>query len=110
MQSKIFTIRFSQEQFERLSNDAVKCSMSLGELIRYRIGFESKSNTRQIIFLLNKTSNNINQIAKGLNTANLSGRLHHLAYTQALARLSILQNDFKLFYDLIKQGKIENAD
>lgn len=45
MQSKIFTVRFSAEQFERLSNEAIESSMKLGELIRYRLGFESISNT-----------------------------------------------------------------
>ena len=109
MQSKIFTIRFSQEQFNRLSDDAAKSNMNLGELIRYRIGSENKYDIKRIIFLLNKTSNNINQIAKGINTANLSGKLNQLAYAQALGNLAVVQNDFKLFYDLIKQGN-KNVD
>lgn len=105
MQSKIFTIRFSPEQFDRLSDEARESSMKLGELIRYRLGFESISNTRQIIFLLNKTSNNINQIAKGINIANLTNRVNDSIYTQTLFRLAVVQNDFKLFYDLIKSNK-----
>jgi hypothetical protein len=108
MQSKIFTVRFSVEQFERLSNEAIESSMKLGELIRYRLGFESISNTRRIIFLLNKTSNNINQIAKGINIANLTGSVNDSIYNKILLRLAIVQNDFKLFYDLIKSNK--NAD
>ena len=105
MQSKIFTIRFNQEQFDRLSNEAIESGMKLGELIRYQLGFESKSNTRQVIFLLNKTSNNINQIAKGINIANLSNRVNNSIYNQILFRLAVVQNDFKLFYDLIKSNK-----
>ena len=108
MQSKIFTIRFSQEQFNCLSDEANESGMKLGELIRDRLGFASKSNIRRIIFLLNKTSNNINQIAKGINIANLAGRVSNSTYTQILARLAVVQEDFKIFYNLIENNK--NAD
>ena len=108
MQSKIFTIRFNPQQYDKLLAAANEYGMTLGELIRYKLRFESKLNTRRIIFLLNKTSNNINQIAKGINIANLSYKVDNCTYTQILARLSIIQNDFKDVYSLIKQNK--NAD
>lgn len=108
MHSKIFTIRFSPEQFDRLSDEATESGMKLGELIRDRMGFASKSNIRRIIFLLNKTSNNINQIAKGINIANLAGRVNNPTYTQILVRLAIVEDDFKIFYNLIESNK--NAD
>ncbi len=105
MQSKIFTIRFSPQQYESLYEEADEYGMSLGELIRYRLGFESKLNTRRIIFLLNKTSNNINQIAKGIHIANLAHKVNNFTYTQTLARLSIVQNDFKNVYAMMKNTK-----
>lgn len=108
MQSKIFTIRFNLRQYKDLSGEANDHDMNLGELIRYRLGFENKSNTKRIIFLLNKTSNNINQIAKGINIANLKKRIDNFTYAQTLSRLSVVQNDFKVFYTLIKGTK--NAD
>ena len=104
MQSKIFTIRFSPKQYTNLSAKADEYGMGLGELIRYRLGFDSKVNTRKIIFLLNKTSNNINQIAKGINTANLAHKVSNSTYTQALSMLSSIKNDFKNFYALVKNN------
>jgi len=105
MQSKIFTIRFNPEQYKNLSDEANGYGMSLGELIRYKLGFESKLSTRKIIFLLNKTSNNINQIAKGINIANLAHRVNNFTYTQTLARLAIIQNDFRNIYELVRSNK-----
>ena len=108
MQSKIFTIRFTPEQFGQLSAEADGYGMALGELIRYRLGFESKTNTKRIIFLLNKTSNNINQIAKGINIANLTNRLDNFTCAQTLAKLAIVKDDFKNIYNLVKE--IKNAN
>lgn len=108
MQSKISPIRFNPEQFSKLSNEAHEYRMSFSELVRYKLGFESKTNTRKIIFLLNKTSNNINQIAKGINIANLKNNLDNHTYTQSLARLAIVQTDFKNIYNLIKVIKDVN--
>lgn len=108
MQSKIFTLRFTPEQFNQLSAESDADGMKLGELIRYRLGFESKTHAKQMIFLLNKTSNNINQIAKGINIANLHGKLDTGTYTQALDRLAGITIDFKNIYSLVKE--VKNVD
>lgn len=108
MQSKIFTIRFSPDQFNKLTSEADQHGMVLGELIRYKLGFESNTNTKRMIFLLKKTSNNINQIAKGINIANLNNRLDNFTYTQALARFAVIKDDFKSIYNLIKVVKNAN--
>lgn len=108
MQSKIFTIRFTPEQFSKLSGEANEYGMNLSELVRYRLGFESKINTRKIIFLLNKTSNNINQIAKGINIANLNNRIDNSVSVQVSVKLTGVFNEFKKIYDLMKS--IKNAN
>jgi len=108
MQSKIFTIRFNSKQFGDLSHEANQSKMKVGELIRHKVGFENKSNTKQIIFLLAKTSNNINQIAKGINIANLANRINDLIYTQTLARLALTRNEFNNIYTLMRGEKNAN--
>ena len=40
-----FLFLVDTNQFNNLSDEAAKYNMSLGELIRYKLGFESKSNT-----------------------------------------------------------------
>lgn len=108
MKEKIFTLRFNQEQFAGLFIEAKNTNMSLGELIRYKLGGERKSDIKRIIFLLNKSSNNINQIAKGINIANLANKINEFTYNQTLARLSIVQVDFNNIYMLIKELKNVN--
>lgn len=108
MQSKIFTIRFNSKQFDDLSNEANQSKMKVGELIRYKVGFENKANSKQIIFLLGKTSNNINQIAKGINIANLANRINDVIYTQTLARLALTRNEFNNIYTLMKKDQNAN--
>ena len=102
MQSKRFTLRFNPKQYQKLLDESDDYGINLSELIRYKLGLENKSDIRKVVFLLNKTSNNINQIAKGINIANLANRVDDFTYSQILARLSIIQNDFKTFYELIK--------
>ncbi len=108
MESKIFSIRFNRAQFNSLTNEATQQGIKLGKLIRNKLGIENKSDIRRIIFLLNKTSNNINQIAKGINIANLSNRVNDNMYIQVLTKLSLIQNDFKTFYNLVKNIKNDN--
>ena len=108
MKSKRFTLRLTPTQHVTLAIEAKVNNMELSEFMRYKFGFERKSDMDRAIFLLNKSSNNINQIAKGINIANLAQKVNEFTYTQTLARLAIVQQDFTNIYNLIKN--IKNAN
>lgn len=108
MKSKIFTIRFNQLQFAQLALEAQNSNINLGELIRYKMGLIKKSEMDRALFLLHKTSNNINQIAKGINIANLAKKVNDFTYTQTLARLAIVQTEFKNIYNLVQEIRDAN--
>lgn len=57
---------------------------------------------RKLIYLFNKASNNLNQLAHAANTANLAGRATPAMYAGILAELQTLA-------DLMKEA-INNAD
>lgn len=108
MKSKIFTLRFNQIQFKQLALEAKNNHVNLGELVRHKIGFPKKSEIERAIFLLHKSSNNINQIAKGINIANLTKKVNDFTYSQVLSRLSIVQADFKNIYTSMQEIKHAN--
>jgi len=108
MKSKRLTLRLNPKQHATLSVEAKVSNMGLSEFMRYKFGFERKADIDRVIFLLNKSSNNINQIAKGINIANLAHKVNEFTYTQTLARLAIVQQDFTNIYNLIKN--IKNAN
>ena len=108
MLSKKCTFRLEQEKFKSLSTDADKQGIKLSELIRHKLGFENKSETKRIMFLLNKTNNNINQIAKGFNLAHSMNLINDADYNQALIRVAMLKNNFKNLYSLMDENKNAN--
>ena len=108
MQSKKCTFRLEQEKFKNLSTDADKQGIKLSELIRHKLGFENKSETKRIMFLLNKTNNNINQIAKGFNVAHSMNLINDATYTHALINVATVKNNFKNIYNLIEENKNAN--
>jgi antitoxin component of RelBE/YafQ-DinJ toxin-antitoxin module len=64
--------------------------------------FINKSLAKKIIFLYNKDSNNLNQLAKAANTANLSGKITNDVYIKYLYEVKNLTNEVKQLNSLIK--------
>ena len=108
MLSKKCTFRLEPEKFSNLSTDADKQGIKLSELIRYKLGFENKSDIKRIMFLLNKTNNNINQIAKGFSLAHSMNLINDTDYNQTLIRVAMLKNNFKNLYCLMDEKKNAN--
>ncbi len=101
--SRQFGFRLDDETAEIWEQKVAASGMKASEFFRIAV-IENKSNvvTRKsslnatdvqaILFLLNKQSNNINQIAKAINTDRISGVVSDMTYKKLLAQLEDLNS------------------
>jgi len=61
-------IRLTEAENKVLQDEAYALGITFSDLIRNKLGYPSKKQFQKYIFEMHKTGNNINQIAKALNT------------------------------------------
>lgn len=103
---KKFTLRIYESDKEKMEQLAYENKVSESELIRALIRSQKLTNNRELIdlkreenFLLRKLGNNVNQIAKGINTLLKSDFYKH----EQIEELEQLFQGFKDFVDVIAQ-------
>lgn len=100
MQFKKRTFRLPIQLDDNLLSEANAKEINISEHIRQKLGEHAKSELTEILHLLKKISNNVNQTAKALNIANLTGRIEPRRYEMAFASTHNLQ---KLFHQVISE-------
>jgi len=70
---KIISLRLSENEFEQIKSEAEKLGYTKSDFIRSILFkknrcLKNKKNTKKILFELNRIGNNLNQIAKYVNT------------------------------------------
>ena len=100
MKDKVINIRMSNELFNLLTLKAKAVGKSNSEFIREAIQEtevkqSNSKDTSKLIASLNQIGNNINQIAKSLNSAKLQNKLEDIDYKDLLNSLTISQRYLK---------------
>ena len=105
-------VRYTQEQRDTHQKKADSAGISLSEYLR-QAGDNAevyiKDNKVNIMAIseLNRYGNNLNQMAKAANKANLSGKLANDLYRQVVQRLKIYTDEVKALAQIVKmQGDI----
>jgi len=95
--NKVVTFRLSGDEHAAYSNKVTQSGMDSSAFFRECV-LQNKTTViakpgaslekRRMQFVINKTGNNLNQIATALNAANLADKVPNQAYQKALADLS----------------------
>lgn len=100
---KIITFRLSDSEYEPYEKKLKKLNMTKSSFFRevfitksdsVHIAKEKTQDNKRLLFLANKSSNNINQIAKKLNSAYRSGVVTEKVYLETLNNLISLERSF----------------
>lgn len=109
MKNCVLKTRVTEQEKLKFADQAACLMITESELLRQKLGEHSKSELTETLHLLKKISNNVNQIAKALNIANLTGRIEPRRYEIAFTSTYNLQKLFHKVLDefsKIKEGKI----
>ena len=96
MKTKMLRVRFDDNQWEELQRLAQKSGLSMSELVRDKMKHKTihnRKNAQEMIRATKQISNNVNQIAKWVNTHKSEiDRIHVLSY---LSKIMQQQNEIK---------------
>ena len=101
------SFRLSNEDAEKLKIITQDSGLSASGFIRKvilnnEINIIKKEDTIKVIYHLNKMGNNLNQIAHGINKAFLENIVTEELMEKYLRQLNMVQNQQRLFLDLLK--------
>ncbi len=100
MKNAVIKARVSMEKKHSVLAECALLEITESEYLRQKLGEHAKSELAEILHMLKKISNNVNQTAKALNIANLTGRIEPRRYEMAFASTHNLQ---KLFHQVISE-------
>ena len=105
--SESVIIRYTKEQKEFHQQKADKAKTSLSEFLRQagdnaEIIIKDESVILNTLEAINRIGNNINQMAKSANTANLSGKVSDDMLREHCFRLKLCTDELKTLYTIIK--------
>ncbi|EDU3770900.1 plasmid mobilization relaxosome protein MobC [Salmonella enterica subsp. enterica serovar Minnesota] len=101
--SKIITIRMTEEEYEKYQSVIAVTGVSRSDFFRRLITGKfdpnvhnniKKNNQRELLRLFNKSSNNLNQIAKKINTEYRNGFISESTYLRYLNILINIRDAF----------------
>jgi len=100
MKEKIVSIRLSEAEYQRAALQAIAANKKISQLFREAVNdteiqFNDAKDFASLIASLNWIGNNINQIAKVLNTANKQGALNDVDYDDINNNLLIIMHSIK---------------
>ncbi|KAB7684430.1 mobilization protein [Plesiomonas shigelloides] len=103
--TKYVGFRLKIEEYERFSAKATEANMTLIEYLREIITNDksivvakqpkASVDKRALLYLFNKTSNNMNQVAHLGNSANKGGVLNQKTFERILAALIVIRDQLK---------------
>ena len=105
-------LRYTEEQKKIHENKAKAAGISLSEYLRQagdnaEVYIKDNKISLMAISELNRFGNNLNQMAKAANKANLSGKLSNDLYWQFIQRLRIYTDEVHALSQIVKlQGDI----
>jgi hypothetical protein len=105
--NKVIIVRYTSEQKNILQQKADNAGLSLSEFLRQaadnaEIIVKDNSINLKMIYEVNKFGNNINQLAKAANIANLNGKISDKIYQQFIFKLKLYTDEIKSLTHLIK--------
>lgn len=101
--TEVISFRMAQKDFKKYEKQIRKSKMKPSKFFReilisksdkITLIQEEKADHSRLLFLANKTSNNVNQIAKRLNNAYRGGVVSEETFKDILNRLITLENSF----------------
>ena len=100
MKNKIVSVRLSEAEYQRAALQAEAANKKVSELFREAVNdseiqFNDAKDFASLIASLNWIGNNVNQIAKVLNTANKQGSLSDVDYSDIKDTLYIIMHNIK---------------
>jgi len=100
-------VRYNKEQKKYHQKKADKAQMSLSEFLRQsadnaEIIVKDNMVLMRVIEELNRIGNNINQMAKAANSANLSGKVSDEMLREFCFRLQLYTSEVKSLFTLVK--------
>ena len=103
----VVRVRYTQEHRDMHQKKADKAGLSLSEYLRQsgdnaEIFIKDNSINIRVIGELNRFGNNINQLAKAANKANLSGKVSDNLYLQILQRLRHFSDEVNALTQIVK--------
>lgn len=99
--NNVITFRLTDDEFLPIKTAIEKTNITKTEICRSiflseKFTFEVKENKpieySKLVFIFNKTSNNINQLAKNINTASKLGIVNNQQFSQLLNKLIIIES------------------
>ena len=105
-------VRYTQEQRDTHQKKADSAGISLSEYLRQagdnaEVYIKDNKVSLMAVSELNRFGNNLNQMAKAANKANLSGKLSNDLYRQFIQRLRIYTDEVHALSQIVKlQGDI----
>lgn len=112
--SELVAIRFRSEEIEPYLKTIEKIGVTKSEFFRQvilnnydkeRLEEDRESSYSKLLFYYNKTSNNINQIARRINTESLKGKISDSFLKEILNRLEMIDQSLLYGIEEFKNGK-----
>lgn len=110
----VITMRMSEEEYKPYSKSIEKLGISRSEFFRVLVtekfnpdihDKKKKKDAGTLIFYYNKTSNNLNQIARRVNTEVLTGKLNESLLNEILNKLDMINETLLSGIEDFKNGK-----
>lgn len=105
MKNKRIIFRVTEDEYKQFQEKVALSNMTASELLRTRILDErfvvvahqpkASVDKRALLYLFNKTSNNMNQIAHLGNSANKGGVLNQKTFERMLSALIVIRDQLK---------------
>lgn len=105
MKNKRIIFRVTESEYEVFKQKVAEANMTASELLRTRILQDewyvlakppkTSVDKRALLYLFNKTSNNLNQVAHLGNSANKGGVLNQKTFERILAALIVIRDQLK---------------
>ena len=110
-QTEVISFRLTKDEYEQFNDAISQSGLKRGPFFKGLVlsksnvvvqAVETKTVDRKLVFLFNKISNNINQLAKNSNRAHLTGLINTTHYKLLLNRLINIED---LLNNMIKNSK-----
>lgn len=104
--TKKVTFRFSENEYSKLLDHARNSGYNISEyfrniILKNKTTVVAKEDSIKIIYHLNKTGNNINQIAHGINRAFLNGKVSEDLFVKYLRELNFIRQQQRNIVELV---------
>lgn len=108
--NKYIKFRVTEDEFTSLMNEAKLNDMSLSDTVRYKLTLPIKRDRQQLIFHVARIGNNVNQLARAMNTALKIQKLTRAEMQTALTRLLCVQAELKNLRIDFWEGELGNVN